>query len=318
MICYRFLAYMFLVLTLLFCNTQVYAACFSDTINFDPNQGYSYSYSWTHSFADLPTGCAINSAEITVRAKVWAWGTMWYPVDKDILCSDTNEFNYSSGYVCSMTPSTHPSPSNFYTITCSLNQNQLEWVLDDGSINFIISVLEGTYYLDYSTLKVCSEDSCDFNHLNLCTTQSDCVNAGGYWYNSICNASPSQGCGPVLEPPQKHTVGMCNSTCQETAPVQVSGGQADICFNYLRPVTALAGFMSPDFTTVWWLDENCYLSTDFAEALEDGTSLSCLSLALPSEVVQGGYVFWLVTEGNLSFLDWTAGIYELRFYNITR
>jgi hypothetical protein len=73
--------------------------------------------------------------------------------------------------------------------------------------------------------------------------------------------------------------------------------------------------MSPDFTTVWWLDENCYLSTDFAEALEDGTGLSCSSLALPSEVVQGGYVFWLVTEGNLSFLDWTAGIYELQFYS---
>jgi hypothetical protein len=76
--------------------------------------------------------------------------------------------------------------------------------------------------------------------------------------------------------------------------------------------------MSPDFTTVWWLDENCYLSTDFAKALEDGTGLSCSSLALPSEVVQGGYVFWLVTEGNLSFLEWTAGIYELQFYNITR
>jgi hypothetical protein len=142
--------------------------------------------------------------------------------------------------------------------------------------------------------------NCDSAHLNLCTNQSDCEGAYGYWYEDMCHSSsPSppgliyacdrscetqcenldiaciaqcsqyqescceagvdvcnQSCGPVLEPPQKHTVGMCNSTCQEAAPIQVSGGQADICFNYLRPVTALAGFMSPDFTTVWWLDEN--------------------------------------------------------------
>jgi len=315
MIWYRFLVYMFLAITLLFCNTQVYAACFSDTINFDPSQGYCYSYSWTHSFADLPTGCAINSAEITVRAKVWAWGTMWYPVDKDILCSDTNEFG-PNGYVCSMTPSTHPNPSNFYTITCSLDQNQLEWVLDDGSINFILSVLEGTYYLDYSTLKVCSEDSCNFNHLNLCTTQSDCINAGGYWYNSICNASPSQTCGPVLEPPQKHTVGTCNFTCQETAPVQVSNGQADICFNYLRPVTALAGFMSPDFSTVWWLTGSCTFSTDYAQAAS-AAQFTCTDVAMPAGSEQG-WIFWMVAPSATADFGsnewWSTGVYELMWY----
>jgi hypothetical protein len=31
---------------------------------------------------------------------------------------------------------------------------------------------------------------CDSEHLNLCLTESDCLNAGGYWYNGICNASP--------------------------------------------------------------------------------------------------------------------------------
>ncbi|OAQ20917.1 InlB B-repeat-containing protein [Thermosulfurimonas dismutans] len=34
------------------------------------------------------------------------------------------------------------------------------------------------------------EPSCDAQHLNLCTTEADCVRAGGYWYNGSCHASP--------------------------------------------------------------------------------------------------------------------------------
>ena len=150
---HRFLNYLFLVIALLFCSTQIYADCFSDTVNFDPDQGYIYNYPWQHCLSDLPTGCVVESTEIRVRAKVWYWG--WYPYEQDILCSDTNEFNYSKGYVCSLTSSSHPNPSNFYTIICNLNQYQLEWLLNDGRINFIMVTFGGTYYLDYSTLEVC-------------------------------------------------------------------------------------------------------------------------------------------------------------------
>ena len=156
MLCHRFLIYLFLAIALLFCNTQVYADCFSDTINFDSNQWYSYNYSWQHCLSDIPTGCVVESAEIIVRAKVWSWG--WYPYEQDILCSDTNGFNYSTGYVCSLTPSSHPNPINFYTISFSLNPYQLEWLLNDGYINFMMVTFGGTYYLDYSTLKVCCAD----------------------------------------------------------------------------------------------------------------------------------------------------------------
>jgi predicted GH43/DUF377 family glycosyl hydrolase len=240
-------------------------------------------------------------------------------------------------------------------------------VIKDGNVFKVWYEGQGSIWPYNSIGYVCYKfegqaSKCDGEHLNLCLTEADCMDAGGYWYEDMCHSSPlsppgpiyacdrfcetqcgnldiacitqcteyqkscceagvdvcNQSCGPVLEPPQEHSVGMCNSTCRETAPIQVSNGQADICFNYLRPVTVLAGIMSSDFTKVWWLDENCRLSTDFDKALEDSKNLSCPSLALPSEVVQGSYVFWLVTEGNLSSLDWTSGIYELQFYDITR
>lgn len=36
-----------------------------------------------------------------------------------------------------------------------------------------------------STVQV---DICDSTHLNLCLTETDCIFAGGYWYDAICNA----------------------------------------------------------------------------------------------------------------------------------
>ena len=153
MLRYRFLAYMFLGVALLFSGAVVHADCFNNTVNFNPNQGYIYNNSWTHCLSGLPPNCVIESAEITVRAQVWYWG--WYPYVQDILCSDTNVFNYSEGYVCTLTSSTHPNSGNFYTITCTLNQEQIEWLLNDGCINFQMVTFGGTYYLDYSTLEVC-------------------------------------------------------------------------------------------------------------------------------------------------------------------
>jgi len=47
-------------------------------------------------------------------------------------------------------------------------------------------------------------DTCDSLHLNLCLTESDCIFAGGFWYDGICNA---EGQGEPIEtlpeePPQ--------------------------------------------------------------------------------------------------------------------
>ena len=125
---------------------------YTDTVNFDPNQGYSWNETWTHDMDTMPHGCSVESAEISVRAQVWSWG--YYPYEQDILSSDTTTFNYSSGYVCTLTTSTHPSSSNFYTIKCPLTSQQLEWIANDNSMNFQMATFGGTYYLDYSTLTV--------------------------------------------------------------------------------------------------------------------------------------------------------------------
>jgi hypothetical protein len=75
----------------------------------------------------------------------------------DILCSDTNVFyaNDPAYFVCSLTPATHPNPSQFYTVNCSLKQNQIEWLLNDNSLYFEIIPNGGTFYLDHATLIVC-------------------------------------------------------------------------------------------------------------------------------------------------------------------
>ncbi len=46
--------------------------------------------------------------------------------------------------------------------------------------------------------------SCDNNHLNLCTTYSTCVNAGGHWWsNNTCNSSLAPPSYAPAESPQK-------------------------------------------------------------------------------------------------------------------
>jgi hypothetical protein len=129
------------------------AECYTQTVSFNPNQGYSWNTVWGHCLADIPSGCSVESAEIEVRAQVWYWG--WYPFEQDILISNTTEFKYSEGYVCSLTTSTHPSTSNFYTIFCDLDSSQTPWALDDGCANFNMVTFGGTYYMDYAKLTVC-------------------------------------------------------------------------------------------------------------------------------------------------------------------
>jgi len=46
-------------------------------------------------------------------------------------------------------------------------------------------------------------DICDVIHLNLCLTEIDCANAGGYWYNDTCNAE--------LETPAEPEESVCSN-----------------------------------------------------------------------------------------------------------
>ena len=39
-----------------------------------------------------------------------------------------------------------------------------------------------------------SNNLCDFDHLCNCNNEADCNDAGGYWYNSVCNAEPEVAC----------------------------------------------------------------------------------------------------------------------------
>lgn len=131
---------------------KVSAQIYSNTVSFTPTQGYSYNYGWSHSHAILPVSCNVASASVEVRAKIWSWG--YYPYQQDILASDTNSFNFSSGLVCTLHSGTNPNPSSFYTVTCPLKADQLPWITNDHSINFMMVTYGGTYYLDHSTLKV--------------------------------------------------------------------------------------------------------------------------------------------------------------------
>ena len=138
---------------LAFFAVQVHAECFNDTYTFSIFHDYSVNEAWTQCLADIPVDLVAESAEIELRARVKNWG--YYPDQQDLLSSNTNVFNLSEGFVCSLTPSTHPNSSEFSTIVCSLKPHQIQWLLDDNCLNLAMVTYGGTYNLDYSTLTVC-------------------------------------------------------------------------------------------------------------------------------------------------------------------
>jgi len=133
---------------------QVHAECYNGTGFFDPHDPYFEDVTWRHCLANIPVDLVAESAKIELSARVSYWG--WhYPRLKDLLSSNTDVFNLTENFVCSLTPSTHPDPNEFYTIVCSLQPHQIQWLLDDNCLYFKMDTYAGTYYLDYSTLTVC-------------------------------------------------------------------------------------------------------------------------------------------------------------------
>jgi len=116
-----------------------------------------------------------------------------------------------------------------------------------------------------------------------------------------------------VNPPSVRQVGFCDQGCQAEAPLKVSGTKLDVCFNYTGPVNILAGVLSDDFKHIWWLRPDCFLYSEYSQAVNFGSGLSCQGINMP---VESGYLFWLVSPVDLSQLDWENGIYELLFYQV--
>jgi sugar lactone lactonase YvrE len=144
-----------LCLFLFFCRMNAAAETFTSTQSFDASQAVSWNYSWVQEVPGLPANADVESVRIDLRAQVWYWGM--YPGRLDLLCSDSTTFaiNDDAYRVCQLTPSTHPSPSQFYTISCELTPGQMNWLSDDGRLNLMMATsFNGTFYLDSSEITV--------------------------------------------------------------------------------------------------------------------------------------------------------------------
>lgn len=49
----------------------------------------------------------------------------------------------------------------------------------------------GAFFQIFFSQVAYAAQSCDSNHLNLCTTQAQCEAVPAYWYNNQCNATPT-------------------------------------------------------------------------------------------------------------------------------
>lgn len=187
---------------------------------------------------------------------------------------------------------------------CNMQQQQ-QWGVCIGN--------NTTYGLWGNSSHLSRLPSCSYSYPDLCTNMNDCYAAGLHWCNNHCQRSECSDCGLLKNPPSFQEVGFCDSGCQKNAPMQVSNGYLDVCFNYTHNVHIIAGLISPDFNDVWWLHPDCKLSGDYNVI---NGNLSCPGIGVPAAVLDGGYAFWLVTVTDLSHLDWDNGIYELLFYEI--
>ncbi|RUM88592.1 MAG: hypothetical protein DSZ24_03235, partial [Thermodesulfatator sp.] len=193
---------------------------------------------------------------------------------------------------------------------------------------------------------------CDAAHLDLCTDEESCTEAGGHWCNGTCQAEECQSqeaeeCAPEdiaciicvengghwcdgtcqpeeceemgEEPPREKEVGLCEDL--DKAPVRLIGEGPfgsklfKVNFFYRGPVDILVGYFSCDFSRVYWLDpRECEFGENFAW-FRQGRKLRCEEIVAPEG---SGYVFWLVSGVPLTDLDFENGPYILKFYTIGR
>ena len=102
-------------------------------------------------------------------------------------------------------------------------------------------------------------------------------------------------------------IGICNTACQQGAPVKAGSQALDVCMNYFGPVTALVGIMTQDFSATQWLSgDDCSFSDNFQIAMDGSQYLDCSNVQF-SEAFRQGWVFWLVAPVSLAELDWQSG-----------
>ena len=130
-------------------------------------------------------------------------------------------------------------------------------------------------------------------------------------YKQITIGNVSQGGGQAQPVPSSKQIGPANPA---EAPVQSSNGQISGNFSYQGNVDIAVGFITCDFSSVYWYDPNSgTMTTTFAHS---GlvTNFSFSNVALPDN---NGYVFWLVTGGvDISQLDFSNDPYLLQFYMV--
>jgi hypothetical protein len=120
---------------------------------------------WTH---EIQKGFFVKTAEIKLQIRVSEfndWGIL------DLFCSDSNNFDYGSvteaptktGFIRRIKRVDTPKKDTFYEIRGALNQNQIEWLNNDGKIylgligyeyRFPVGGYRAVFYLKLSELTV--------------------------------------------------------------------------------------------------------------------------------------------------------------------
>jgi hypothetical protein len=143
-----------LITLLTACPFDALCETYTQTVDFNANQAYTYNNVWKHTLSQIPQGHKIQSAQISLRVQVWYWGWNSYEQNIDIMASDTNSFALPQDRVCELNPTTNPGSSTFYTVTCQLPSEKLDFIANDHEIYFGTNTYGGTYYVDYTTLTV--------------------------------------------------------------------------------------------------------------------------------------------------------------------
>lgn len=215
------LAFMIMYPSLGFCEN------YSDTIDFDSNQAYISNHTWKHTLSQLPQGSVIQSASITFRVQVWYWGWNIYEQNIDIMAGDTTSFSLPQDKLCELNPSTNPNPSNLYTVTCQLPSTAFGFLENDGELYIGTNTYGGTYYLDYSTLTVTTNQVEQYT----LTVNVDPIGSGnvtldplGGLYNSgqLVTLSAVNNSGYIFD----FWTGEVSETMQATTAVTMGGNQS--------------------------------------------------------------------------------------------
>jgi len=81
-----------------------------------------------------------------------------------------------------------------------------------------------------------SQVVCDAEHLDLCDNETDCINAGGYWYDDKCNAQPKDTDGDGVIDSEDLCPETAGDFCHGCSKPECSGCQSPICPEKGKPI----------------------------------------------------------------------------------